>query len=163
MQTPRRVGIMGGTFDPVHTGHLRIAEEAREKLGLDRVLFLPAADPPHKPGGSILAFEHRWRMLELATQGNPRFRLSDLESRLPGKSYSVNSLKKLSEEYGGKAELFFLVGLDAFVEVDTWWRFRELFELARMVVLRRPGFPRITGWMKPARYSPILRFCRSTT
>jgi nicotinate-nucleotide adenylyltransferase len=137
---PKRFGVMGGTFDPIHIGHLRIAEEAMEEMRLDRVLFIPAADPPHKPGGFILPFEHRWRMLELSVRQNPKFRLSDLEKRLSGKSYTVKSLRRLIEEYQEGIELFFLVGLDAFLEMDTWWRFRELFELAHMVVLQRPGY-----------------------
>lgn len=135
----RRIGIIGGTFDPVHFGHLRTAEEALEELRLDRVLFVPAADPPHKPGRQVLAFEHRWRMLELSIAGNPHFGLSDLERRLPGKSYTVNSLRKLNDEFPG-AKLFFLVGLDAFLEINTWFLFTELFRLAEIVILRRPGF-----------------------
>ncbi|HQN19167.1 MAG TPA: nicotinate-nucleotide adenylyltransferase [Syntrophobacteraceae bacterium] len=137
---PERVGVMGGTFDPVHVGHLRVAEEAVEALDLDMLLFIPAAVPPHKLGKSILAFEHRWRMLRLATDEHPRFAVSDLEQRLPGKSYTVVTLRKLQEEYGGKAELFFIVGMDAFFELNTWWHFNELFELAHMVVLRRRGY-----------------------
>ncbi len=136
---PGRLGIMGGTFDPVHLGHLRTAEEALDLLGLDRVLFVPSADPPHKPGLEVLGFEHRWRMLELAIAGNPRFDLSDIERRLPGKSYTVNSLRGLNQEFPG-VELSFLIGLDAFLEIDTWYKFAELFELAEIVVLRRPGF-----------------------
>ncbi len=136
---PGRLGIMGGTFDPVHLGHLRTAEEALDLLDLDRVLFVPSADPPHKPGREVLGFEHRWRMLELSIAGNPRFELSDIERRLPGKSFTVNSLRRLTQEHPG-AELSFLVGLDAFLEIDTWYKFSELFELAEIVVLRRSGF-----------------------
>ena len=137
---PQRVGILGGTFDPVHFGHLRTAEEALEALDLDSVLFVPAADPPHKSQQRITAFEHRWRMLQLAVQGNAGFRISDLEQRLAGKSYTVVTLSKLLEAHSGRAELYFLVGLDSFLELDTWWHYRELFQLARIVVLRRPGY-----------------------
>jgi len=136
---PERFGIMGGTFDPVHLGHLRTAEEAIDVLGLDRMLFIPAGSPPHKPGRQILSFQHRRNMLELAICGNPRFGLSDIEWRIPGKSYTVNTLRGLHKELQG-GELFFLVGLDAFLEMDTWFEFRELFGLACMVVLRRPGY-----------------------
>lgn len=134
---PLRLGIMGGTFDPVHLGHLRAAQEALDLLGLDEMLFVPAAVPPHKPGGTIASFQDRWEMLRLALSGNPRFRLSDLERRLPGKSYTVHSLKKLREENPG-AELFFLVGGDAFFEINTWYRFEEIFRLTAIVVLCRP-------------------------
>ena len=130
---------MGGTFDPVHLGHLRVAEEAIEALGLDVVLFVPAALPPHKVGKKILSFEHRWRMLKAATDSHPRFEVSDVEQQLVGKSYTVVTLTKLCEVYGNEVKLFFILGMDAFFELDTWWHFKELFNLARMVVLRRPG------------------------
>ncbi len=130
---------MGGTFDPVHVGHLRTAEEAYEELGLEQVMFIPSSDPPHKPGLVVLEFEHRWRMLQLAIAGNPRFVLSDIERRMPGKSYTVNTLRALRKEFPDR-ELFFLVGLDAFLEIDTWFRFVEIFRLARIAVLRRPGY-----------------------
>ena len=134
---PLRLGVFGGTFDPVHLGHLRAAQEALDILGLDEMLFVPAAVPPHKPGRKILSFQSRWRMLQLALAGNSRFRLSDLERRMPGKSYTVHSLKQLRKENPG-AELFFLVGCDAFFEMDTWFDFREIFRLAGIVVLCRP-------------------------
>ena len=136
----QRIGVMGGTFDPVHYGHLRIAQEAVDELGLDTVIFIPAASPPHKPGRTILPFNHRWRMLQLAVADNPCFTASDIENRLPGKSYSVITLRKLHEEIGGDLALYFFVGLDAFLELNTWWNFHELFRLARLVVLQRPGY-----------------------
>ena len=135
----QRVGLMGGTFDPVHLGHLRAAEEAVEGLSLDCLLFVPAAFPPHKSGEGILSFEDRVRMLESVVEDHPRFRISDIERRLPGKSYTVNTLRSLHEENHGGAEFFFLLGMDAFLEVDSWYHYRELFQLAHMVVLRRPG------------------------
>lgn len=135
----QRVGVMGGTFDPVHLGHLRVAEEAVEALELDVMLFVPAAVPPHKMGKKILSFEHRWRMLKAATDNHPRFEVSNIERQLSGKSYTVVTLKKLCDFYRNEVRLFFILGMDAFFELDTWWHFRELFSLARMVVLRRPG------------------------
>ncbi|MFZ0943021.1 MAG: nicotinate-nucleotide adenylyltransferase [Syntrophobacteraceae bacterium] len=133
---PLRLGIFGGTFDPVHLGHLRAAQEALDILGLDEMLFVPVAVAPHKPARQILLFENRWRMLQLALAGNARFRLSDIEKRMPGKSYTVHSLKQLRKENPG-AELFFLVGSDAFFEMDTWYEFKEIFRLAGIVVLCR--------------------------
>ena len=134
---PIRLGIFGGTFDPVHLGHLRAAEEALDILGLDEMLFVPVFVPPHKPNSKILSFESRFRMLELALSGNSRFRLSDLEQRMPGKSYTVHSLRQLHKDNPG-AELFFLVGRDAFFEMDTWYDFKAIFGLANIVVLSRP-------------------------
>ncbi len=138
---PLRVGVMGGTFNPVHFGHLRAAEEALEMLGLDDFLFIPSAVPPHKSNREILPFEHRWEMMRLAVRGHPVFRLSDLEHRLGGTSYTVTSLRKLREEMPDGTVLYFLVGMDAFLELDLWWRYRELFRMACMVALRRPGYP----------------------
>jgi nicotinate-nucleotide adenylyltransferase len=116
---------------------LRAAQEALDILGLDEMLFVPVAVAPHKPVRQILLFENRWRMLQLALAGNARFRLSDIEKRMPGKSYTVHSLKQLRKENPG-AELFFLVGSDAFFEMDTWYEFKEIFRLAGIVVLCRP-------------------------
>lgn len=137
---PQRLGVLGGTFDPVHVGHLRVAEEACEGLSLDRVLFIPSADPPHKAGDGILPFENRAEMLRIAVDGNPRFEVSDVESRMSGRSYSVLTMERLRIENPPGTEFFFLLGLDAFLELDTWWHFKDLLFLARLVVLGRPGF-----------------------
>ncbi len=136
----QRVGILGGTFDPVHIGHLRIAQEALEALALDRVLFIPAAGPPHKLQGAVLPFRHRYRMIALSIEGNPRFFLSDIERQMGGKSYSVHTLLQLHRQSLGQEEYFFLLGSDSFMELDTWYRYRDLFALAHLVVLQRPGY-----------------------
>lgn len=155
----QRIGLMGGTFDPVHIGHLRVAEEAVESLNLDVLYFIPAASPPHKGDKAILPFGHRRRMLELALQDHPRFEVSDIEQRLPGKSYTVVTLRKLLEGWSDRAELFFLVGLDAFLELNTWWHYRELFGLAHICVLRRPPYDEadIEAFLH-ARVSPDYRW-----
>jgi len=137
---PKRFGVLGGTFSPIHIGHLRAAEEAIEALELDSFLFLPAAIPPHKTAQPILAFEHRWRLLNLAIAENPRFRASDLELHLSGKSYTVRSLTELRRHCRGDSDIFFLLGLDSFREIHTWWRYRELFRLSQLVVMRRPSY-----------------------
>lgn len=129
---------MGGTFNPIHLGHLRAAEEVAESLQLTQVIFMPAAKPPHKSDGKIVPFEHRYRMLELALAGNPLFELSDLEHRRPGKSYSVETVTQLSSQLG--EDLYFVVGLDAFSELPTWKSYRELFSLCHFVVVARPGY-----------------------
>jgi nicotinate-nucleotide adenylyltransferase len=151
----QRIGLMGGTFDPVHLGHLRVAEEAVESLDLDALFFIPVASPPHKGDKTILPFEHRLRMLELAVQDHPKFELSDIEQRLPGKSYTVVTLRKLLEDWADRVELYFLVGLDAFLELNTWWHYRELFRLAHICVLRRAPYDEADiGAFLRARVSP---------
>ena len=131
---------MGGTFNPVHFGHLRATEEVAESLLLAQVIFMPAAQPPHKSEIELVAFAHRYRMLELAVAGNPLFTLSDLEHQRPGKSYSVETLTHLSTLYGKGEELYFVLGLDAFLEMPTWKSYRELFSLCHFVVVARPGY-----------------------
>ncbi len=134
------IGIMGGTFNPVHFGHLRAAEEVAQSLSLAQVIFMPAAQPPHKSPVGLAPFRHRYRMLELAMVGNPSFTLSDLENQRPGKSYSVETLTQQSTLYGKDEELYFVLGLDAFMELPTWKSYRQLFSLCHFVVVARPGY-----------------------
>ncbi|MGW8220645.1 MAG: nicotinate-nucleotide adenylyltransferase [Syntrophobacteria bacterium] len=134
------IGIMGGTFNPIHFGHLRAAEEVAESLRLEQMIFIPAAKPPHKSEVEVVSFDHRWHMMELAIEGNPLFVLSDLEYQRPGISYSVETLTQLSKERGGSEELYFVLGLDAFLELQTWKSYRELFSLCHFIVVARPGF-----------------------
>jgi len=131
---------MGGTFNPIHFGHLRAAEEVAESLRLEQMIFIPAAKPPHKSEVEVVSFDHRWHMMELAIEGNPLFVLSDLEYQRPGISYSVETLTQLSKERGGSEELYFVLGLDAFLELQTWKSYRELFSLCHFIVVARPGF-----------------------
>jgi nicotinate-nucleotide adenylyltransferase len=134
------IGVIGGTFNPVHLGHLRAAEEVGQSLQLRQIIFIPSANPPHKGEKGIVSFAHRWRMLELAVGGNPLFSLSDLEYQRAGKSYSVETLTELSNQYSGDEELYFILGADAFLELPTWKSYRELFTLCHFVVVSRPGF-----------------------
>ncbi len=133
-----RIGILGGTFNPIHLAHLRLAEEAREACALDRVLFIPAAAPPHKNVAEETSFRHRLAMTELATADHPAFAVSDLESRRAGKSYSVHTLEILRRERPGDA-FFFLVGMDSFRDIASWYEYGRLFELTHLVVAARPG------------------------
>ncbi|MDR1677908.1 MAG: nicotinate-nucleotide adenylyltransferase [Deltaproteobacteria bacterium] len=134
-----RLGLIGGTFNPVHLGHLRAAEEISEYLELDRVVFMPAYRPPHKPGANLASFEHRLTMLNLAVEGQPLFCVSDLESSLSGPSYTVNTLRVVADKLDEGTTLFFLVGFDSFQSVGKWHENLELFKLASFVVFRRPG------------------------
>jgi nicotinate-nucleotide adenylyltransferase len=134
-----RTGILGGTFNPIHIAHLRIAEEVREVCGLDRVRFLPAATPPHKTVEEDVSFGHRLAMVQLAIAGNPSFEVSDIEALRRGKSYSVHTLEILRRQSPGE-DLFFIIGMDSFREISSWKEYRRLFELAHIVVASRPGF-----------------------
>jgi len=145
-----KTGILGGTFNPIHYAHLRIAEEVREVCGLDRILFLPAATPPHKEVAGDMAFAHRLAMVETAIADNPFFAVSDLENRRPGKSYSVHTLEILQEEYP-RDDFYFIIGMDSFRDLSTWKAYARLFELAHIVVASRPG---ITG-AEPASLLPV--------
>lgn len=132
-----RIGILGGTFDPPHYGHLILAELAADGLALDLVLFVPAADPPHK-GALRASAEHRVALVERAIAGNPRFALSRVDLDRPGPHYSVEMVQLLQAQYPG-ATLIFLIGGDSLRDLPTWSRPGKLIELARLGVMRRPG------------------------
>jgi nicotinate-nucleotide adenylyltransferase len=131
-----RLGVLGGAFNPVHYGHLRAAEEAREALGLDRVLFVPSGDPPLK-SVDVAGVGHRLAMARLAAAGNPAFEVLDIEARRPGKSYTVLTLEELGALYPG-AGLFFVLGIDAFLDLPHWREPERLVALADYVVVSRP-------------------------
>ena len=136
-----RIGIFGGTFNPIHLAHLRVAEEVREACRLGEVLFLPAAAPPHKEVAEEIAFGHRLAMVETAIADHPDFAASDLEAHRGGKSFSVDTLTILHRQRPGNA-FYFIIGLDSFRDITSWHHYRRLFELANIVVAARPG---VTG------------------
>jgi nicotinate-nucleotide adenylyltransferase len=136
-----RLGILGGTFDPIHYGHLRIAEEACEELGLEKVLLIPGASPPHKGKNDISPFNDRFAMTLMAAEGSPVLDALDLEGRRQGHSYSIDTLKEIKTIYGPGLELFFIIGMDAFLEIKSWKKFEDLFNETNFVVIKRPGFP----------------------
>lgn len=135
-----RVGLLGGTFDPVHYGHLLLAEEARVAVPLDRVLFVPAGQPPHKLGEPHTAAAHRLRMLELAIEDNPAFGISRVDLDRPGPHYSVDMVRLVQEELGPAVELFFLMGSDSLAHILTWHEPQQLVKQCRLVVAGRPGY-----------------------
>ncbi len=137
-----RLGLFGGTFNPIHFGHLRAAEEVCEALSLSRLWFIPAAHPPHKDAPDLTSFEVRLEMTRLAVGDHPRMEVSDIEGRRPGKSYSIETLRLLREEFGPTWELYFILGLDAMLEIPTWKDYAQLFSLCHFVVLDRPGYDR---------------------
>lgn len=135
---PSRLGIMGGTFDPIHNAHLFIAEQAREQLGLPLVLFVPSAQPPHKLADPLTAAEHRLAMTELAVAGNGAFAVSRLELDRPGPSYTVETLRALRSS--GVSEPHLIVGADSVLEMGTWYQHEAIWREARVVAVARDGY-----------------------
>ena len=139
------VGILGGTFDPIHFGHLRLAQELAEMLKLDHVRFIPSGTPPHRGVPQVPAAD-RLAMVSLAIAGNLLFTVDDREMRRAGPGYMVDTLTELRAEVGANRPLALLLGADAFLELATWSRWHELFNLAHIVVAHRPGFP-VDTWI----------------
>lgn len=139
MPEKSRMGILGGTFDPIHLGHLLVAETIMDEFSLDRVIFIPAAVPPHKLGSQVSAARHRYMMTLLATCSNPRFQVSDMEMHRQGPSYSRDTLAELVKEHGSDTEFYFIVGADSVASLHTWNRIDELLELCHFIGASRPG------------------------
>ncbi|HEX9934690.1 MAG TPA: nicotinate-nucleotide adenylyltransferase [bacterium] len=136
-----KIGFFGGTFDPVHIGHLLVAETVRSDFGLDRVVFIPACIQPFKPDGAVADARSRLRMVELALKGHPSLEVSDIEIRRGGVSYTVDTLKALRQSTAESADDFFwIVGMDGLIEMNRWKRAEDLLELATVLVASRPGF-----------------------
>jgi nicotinate-nucleotide adenylyltransferase len=135
-----RVGIMGGTFDPIHLGHLRAAEEIYWAFGLDKIIFIPSSRPPHKDENRMASALHRYEMVSLATVFTPYFSVSSIEIDRPGRSYSVETVQELLRVYGKDTVLYFVAGVDAFLEISTWKNAKELLALVQFIVTARPGW-----------------------
>jgi nicotinate-nucleotide adenylyltransferase len=135
------MGILGGTFDPIHLGHLLLAETAREALALQRILFVPAGDPPHKQNIAKTPAHHRQAMVELAISGNPCFELSLIDLERPGPHYTTDTVRLLRRHYNlSSDECFFVIGGDSLVDLPTWHNALELITLCRLAVSHRPGY-----------------------
>ncbi|MBI3353565.1 MAG: nicotinate-nucleotide adenylyltransferase [Nitrospirae bacterium] len=135
-----RIGILGGTFNPIHNGHLKIAEEVLKRLGLDKILFMPAYIPPHKDKKGIIDAHHRIEMVRLAIADNPGFELSFIEIERGGVSYTIDTLRELGHIYGKEAELFFITGIDAFLEIEAWKDAEALLASCNFIVIMRTSF-----------------------
>lgn len=136
---PHRLGLFGGSFNPIHNGHLAIAHEVHLRMQLSRVLFIPTGDPPHKQDESLAPANARFNMVQLATAGTPAFDVTDIELRRKGKSYSIDTVLELREQFGPSTELFFIIGLDAFLDFHTWKTPGEILKICHFVVVPRPG------------------------
>lgn len=135
----KKIGILGGTFNPVHYGHLIVAEAVREDFRLDRVLFIPAGTPPHKSGSEVIAVSHRYNMVKCAVDSNPYFEASKVEMERMGYTYSIDTLKALKSQYAEGTEFYFIIGADVVPELTTWKDFGRVFEMCSFIALFRPG------------------------
>jgi nicotinate-nucleotide adenylyltransferase len=136
----RRVGIMGGTFDPIHHGHLVAASEVADRFGLDEVVFVPTGQPWQKADEPVSSPEDRYLMTVIATASNPRFQVSRVDIDRGGPTYTVDTLQDLHDEYGPKVQLFFITGADALERILSWKEVDRMFELAHFIGVTRPGF-----------------------
>jgi nicotinate-nucleotide adenylyltransferase len=135
-----KIGILGGTFNPIHIGHLILAEEAREKLGLDKVIFVPAYQPPHKDNSDIAQAGARFTMIKLAIKGNKNFEVSDIEIKRNGRSYTIDTIKEFKLKYP-KDDLYFIIGSDLLKYLNDWKDLGEIIKMVKFIVATRPGYP----------------------
>jgi nicotinate-nucleotide adenylyltransferase len=136
---PERLGLLGGTFDPVHLGHLAAARAAQAALGLERVRFVPSARPPHRPDSPGASGYHRREMVRLAVGDTPGWEVWDLELTREGPSYTFDTLTSVADEGLTPVQIFFVIGADAFADITTWYRYPEVLDRAHFVVVARPG------------------------
>jgi nicotinate-nucleotide adenylyltransferase len=134
-----RLGILGGTFDPIHFGHLRLAEEMSEELDLAKILLMPGAQPPHKKGPLVAPFFDRLEMTKIGAAYSDYLEACDIEGHRKGLSYSIETIRIIREKYGSQLDLFFILGSDAFREINTWKEYKSLFQLTNFAVIERPG------------------------
>lgn len=139
MSTERRLGVLGGTFDPIHYGHLRAGDAAENVLTLDEIRVIPAHDPPHRPLDPKASTFHRFALAALAIDGRPKWRLSDAELTRNGPSYTAQTLRTLHAEGWRPSQIFFILGSDAFAEIETWYDFPAVLDAANFAVMARPG------------------------
>lgn len=147
----QRIGLYGGSFDPIHFGHLISARSIAEQLGLTKVILIPALCPPHKQDRRLSGGEHRLAMAQLAVEGDPLFEVSDVELRRPGPSYTIDTVSAFRQELGDAAEIFWIIGADSLPELRSWRKIGDLVRLAHLVTAARPG------WQPP----PVQDLARS--
>lgn len=132
-----RIGIFGGTFNPIHLGHLLVAQDTLEKLRLDTIIFIPAFNPPHKT--VMLPYDIRKTLVKMAIRDNPNFQLSEIEKKRGGKSFTIDTLKILKKDFPTD-KLFFIMGIDQYLELDTWKEPEKIFQMVKVAILKRPGY-----------------------
>lgn len=132
-----KIGLMGGTFDPIHNGHLVLAEQVRTRFQMDKIIFIPAGNPPHKD--FVASKEHRYQMTKLAIEDNEFFEISRIELDQDHKTYAIDTVKRLREMYGDETEIYFITGADMIIDLPTWKNFDELVHLCKFIGSTRPG------------------------
>jgi nicotinate-nucleotide adenylyltransferase len=156
MTDARRIGLLGGTFDPIHYGHLDAADAARERLQLDAIVFMPASVPPHRDVRPNASGYHRFALVALALQDRPSYRVSAMELERNGHSYTIDTLRRLHRDGLRASQLFFILGADAFAEIATWHEYPDVLEAANFAVIARPGSD-VTGVAQTPRLASRLR------
>ncbi len=136
----KKIGLFGGTFNPIHFGHLRAAIEVKEKLQLEKVVFIPVNLPPHKDDMDLVNVWERINMLKLAIAKRKGLEVCEIEAKRGGKSYTIDTLREFKARFGRDLQLYFILGVDAFLEIETWKEYKEIFKETNLVVLERPGF-----------------------
>ncbi|OGB87402.1 nicotinate (nicotinamide) nucleotide adenylyltransferase [candidate division WOR-1 bacterium RIFCSPHIGHO2_02_FULL_45_12] len=152
----KRIGIMGGTFNPIHKGHLALANAALQEFALDKVIFIPSGLPPHKEYGEIIDKEHRYMMVKLAIKGKKKYIISRIEMDRKGVCYAVDTFNKLKRKYKSQCKLFYIMGLDSINEILDWKKPLELFKLCEFIVGTRPG-TKIRTFRRLVKFPPLQK------
>jgi nicotinate-nucleotide adenylyltransferase len=152
----KRLGIMGGTFNPIHKGHLALAKAALKEFALNKVLFIPSGNPPHKAAKEVIDKEERYKMVKLALKGQKKFAASRIELDRPGYSYAIDTFTALKKKHGKKTKLFYIMGLDSINEILDWKKPLELFKLCEFIVGTRPG-TKIRTFKRLVKFPPLQK------
>src|SRR5690554_814577 len=136
----KKIGILGGTFDPIHYGHLISAQWSMESFSLDRILFIPTGSPPHKQEKEVLSADHRYQMILLAIKDHPHFQISTIELTRKDPSYTIDTIRELQNKYDNDTQLFFITGADSILELHTWKRYEELLDSCCFIATTREGY-----------------------
>jgi nicotinate-nucleotide adenylyltransferase len=142
--------MYGGTFDPVHHGHLEVARRVQKLFAIDEVIFVPACVPPHKRNARVTSAFHRFAMLALATEHDERLRVSTIELDQPDRPYAVDTVARMQEKLGNNCRLFFIMGADSWLEITTWREWQRLLQMSDQIVMTRPGYPLVSGSVEGA-------------
>ena len=160
--TIKRIGLLGGTFNPVHFGHLQLAEAAMAECNLDQVVFIPSCQPPHKDAASITSFSHRIAMLQIVGANNKRLSCMAIERELPTPSYTIDTLRAIADRFPVGVNFFFIIGADAFLDLLSWKSYKEILQRVTLFVAGRKGYPadRLSKFLKSLQYEDHGRFWR---